>query len=585
MSEPQATRELIQLFQECQWRSSRLQIIRALGQNPTQRSLEFLFKCAQDKNDIPLAETALWSLGQSHHRLAALFLVHLYQDCSEVIKPSIVGALSQIPDRTLVKEFLQGLPVSIRERNLRLAKNLVLTLGELKSKEALPLLQELAQSKTDTEMKLSALISIGKIARNPVLLESLESHFADDLFQYQLFTTVKTQIQFRAKWKLEDYLRKLFETPDFHRTIPFELNHFKSDEVKKGLELYSEKGHFEKLCLALSMIDFPEISDWYSEFFDLSKLNPERMEQVLLSISSHLDARMSKPLSWIRKNRPDCWHAYLAAVACSLPEAEAEFKSFFESAHFKELEEKSRISAINQLYNYGLCIQSNASQLQKVGKILESLLENDPGMAVQGRILRALGGLGIQSKKALPLIKECLKEFGSTSHPETPLDLKSKALLSSVFKYLQLCPERNLLPLLLTSLDDEAKATLIPPGIRAAYLKTLTVLPVIPEACPGLDLFLKACLQLSSSLEGTLAALTFLQTHPRPALLDETISKLKSPGHTPHEEPIQLAAIIALKSFGHEKAVEPVSQFLHLKQKLFGWTGFGHFDCPTRYPR
>src|SRR6476620_9102389 len=70
MPEADAARELIQLYQDCQWRDTRFQIIRALARHPHQRSLEFLFGLAQTVADLPIAEAAIWSLGQSHHRLA-----------------------------------------------------------------------------------------------------------------------------------------------------------------------------------------------------------------------------------------------------------------------------------------------------------------------------------------------------------------------------------------------------------------------------------------------------------------------------------------------------------------------------------
>src|SRR5689334_20588073 len=105
MRQPDAIRELIQLYKECEWRSTKLQIIREVSRFPTERGLEFLFKLARIKNDIPIAEAAIWSLGQTHHRLAALFLVNYFRNCGEVLKPSLVGALGQIPDRTLADEF------------------------------------------------------------------------------------------------------------------------------------------------------------------------------------------------------------------------------------------------------------------------------------------------------------------------------------------------------------------------------------------------------------------------------------------------------------------------------------------------
>ena len=166
MDDPAAARELTALYAECEWRSTRLQIIRALAQNPGQRGLELLFQLAQEKQDLPIAEAAVWSLGQTHHVLAARFLVHFYASCDEFLKPTVVGALGQIPDRTLAAQFLAELPRALKANQSALVKNLVLTLGELKVREALPLLQELAADRLQPGTALGALVAIGKIARD-----------------------------------------------------------------------------------------------------------------------------------------------------------------------------------------------------------------------------------------------------------------------------------------------------------------------------------------------------------------------------------------------------------------------------------
>src|SRR4051812_46882299 len=70
MNDTDSARELIQLYGDCQWRSTKFKIIRALSQAPVQRTLEFLFRIARNgQQDIPIAEAAIWSLSQTHHVL------------------------------------------------------------------------------------------------------------------------------------------------------------------------------------------------------------------------------------------------------------------------------------------------------------------------------------------------------------------------------------------------------------------------------------------------------------------------------------------------------------------------------------
>lgn len=553
MPDPIASRELIQLYEECQWRTDRLQIIQGLSQFPTQRSLEFLFRLARKTDDIPIAEAAIWSLGQTHHRLASLFLISFYSNSNDLIKPSIVGALGQIPEQVLIDTFLKELPLSIRERKDTLTKNLVLTLGELKAEGALPLLQDLIrlpQNLKNSEMKLSALMGIGKISRDTQLIESLESYFRNDPFQYQLFTNTKTQVQFRAQWKLEDYLSKLFESTSIHKTLPFELTHFDPKEVKEGLKLYCEDQHFNRLCFTLSKLNFPDISDWYLEFFNLKTISTEKLEQILNSMSGHLNSSMAQPLSFIFKHRPECWQGWLDALSKCLPDAEIEFKSFFESSHYKALPDDLRIAAMNHLYHYGICIQTDGKKLQSVGKLFETLLENELIPKVQGRIIRALAGLGIPSKKGIHFVKDCIKSFPQESDHE-----KNSFLFPSCLQFFEFCTEKNQLSFLLLPLEKVNQSKLAP-KIKTSYIKALAALPSLPHPHSELDLFLKNGLHPSSSLGVKMAVLNLLQKHPRPSLLSSVLACLKM------DKSVQLAAVIALKTMGDEQTADLLIPFL-----------------------
>ena len=221
----------------------------------------------------------------------------------------------------MAHEFVEELPRALKAQQSELVKNLVLTLGELKVQEALPLLEQLAADRSNPQTALSALVSIGKIARDPKVLEALEHRFQDDPFEYQLFTGVKTQVQFRSQWRLEDYLSRIFESPSFHRSLPFELSHFKPEDVREGLSLFKGDKHLERLCLALSKVDFPGISAWYAKLIDFNKLDAHGASLVLTSLASHLDPAMREPLGQL------AMHAgWIEAVSLSLPEADQELR-------------------------------------------------------------------------------------------------------------------------------------------------------------------------------------------------------------------------------------------------------------------
>ncbi len=551
-TDPAAARELIQFYQDCQWRETRLRIIRALAKHPSPRSFEFLFKLCQEPKDLPIAEAAISALGQTHHPRAARFLVLFYEKCSEFIKPSVIGALGRIPDRTLAQEFLRVLPEAVKTQQLTLAKHLILTLGELKVHEALPELQRLA-SDGGPALALSALVAIGKISRDPVSVGRLEQTFEQDPFEYQLFASVRTQVQFRSRWRLEDYLSKIFESDEgehattLHPSLPYELSHFDSKDVLEGLKMfYLAPEHFERLCTVLARVESPDVAGWYSELLRIPALiaapttdtdNVTKMILVLRSLGSRWDLNLAPLLRSIGESKlldePACLLAWIEATTLCLPDADSELKAFFCSERYRKLTESQRIVTLNHIIDAGLCAQTHPSRLQSVGRTLETILESDPSIEVQARCIRGLGHLGFVSRKALQYIKERLAE---------PI------LTGSCLKYLELCPERSAL----SSLTELMKTPTELP--TASLLRTLAQLPQLDEKSDAILEFVTQALGSSADPDIRVEALRLLSRHPKPSLLPAVLGCLalaptirKSKGGTP-ETKVALAALIAIKA-------------------------------------
>ena len=96
--EPERTRELIWFADECQWRETRIDIIRTLGVKPLQRGLEFLIYLATDDTDLGMCREAITALGRSQTPLAARYLATRYQTGPESLKPYIAYALGELLD-------------------------------------------------------------------------------------------------------------------------------------------------------------------------------------------------------------------------------------------------------------------------------------------------------------------------------------------------------------------------------------------------------------------------------------------------------------------------------------------------------
>ena len=546
---PDAARALVQLFDECQWRATRFKILRAVALHPHSRSLQLLFRIAQEVDDVPLAEAALWALGQSRHRWAARFLVHFHESCPPMLKAAVVGALGQIPDRTLAHVFLHELESELTlplasQRSL-LLQNWVLTLGELKHQQAVPTLIRLASRRTQGELSkvsLSALISLGKIARDPKVLDGCESIFQEDLLSYQLFSSVRTQIQFRGEWRLEDYLARLFGDATIHRNLPYELNYFSPGDVKEGLRLYAVPEHFERLCSALAKIDSPEIGQWYEELLPLSTLDPDQAGIALRSIASHLNEGMRGPLTTLRTlalqdPAAPLFRKWVEAVAMSLPSADAEFQVLCTSPEFKAWDETAKVVVINHLFHYGLCVQPSPARHKAVGKILEELLHRDASLAVQARCLRALGDLRLVSRKVLSFVEES----------KVASELQASAIYA-----LEKSQPKGAAGVLSGYLDEKTASL--------SLLKAFAAQPELPSQVPT-DAWIGRHLAPKATDDHRVEALRLLACHPRTGLLNAVAECLNGCAT------LWLPAILALKASGSEAAVEWLGPSLKSSQE------------------
>ncbi len=535
---PDLARDLIQDFQDCQWRSTRLKIIRDLSLNPTQRGLEFLFQVARKVDDLPFSEAAIWSLGQSHHVHAARFLACFYRFSPETLKPAVVAALGQIPDRSCLSEFMAELPHAVEKEDFLLVRNLLLTLGEIKAREASPWFIKTMETAESSDLKLSALISLGKVERDPALLDRFEEVFRENLLEYQLFSSVKQQIQFRSQWKLEDYLQRVFESVFFHRTLPYELNHFDPRDVKEGLKLFEGPQYFQRLCLALSKLSFPGLSDWYQEFFKFDQLTSEQMGWVLESVSSHTTDEMKPLLEKIRdftfrSSDESLFKKWTQALALSLPSADQIFAEMVSQNFFKQMTSSQKIIFLNSIADFGLSVQVDSERIKKLDRVLSEVLQTETDASVLGRALRVAGDLGIQSKKIF--------EFAKSKILENPLS-------ASCVRYFELIGNEPALVSLDKLLEDPELSAAHAPGL----LKAFTAQRSLPQSAPLLDSFLEKSLTNLNCL----SALQLLSKHPRKGFLPAVLKVLGT------DKLLTLHAIVALRGYSDESVADHLAPFL-----------------------
>lgn len=544
--DPDASRQLIMLFEDCEWRQTKFAVLQALSNHTNVRALEFLFGCALKEDDLPIAELAIWALGRTGERSAARFLTRLHGTCAESLAPVVIGALGEIGEQSVGETFLKDLERAVAAKSVALIRNLVLALGNLKVTKAEPLFLKLLQDEnlsaefSATQIPAALLISLGKISRKPDAFAAFGGRFARDSLLSQIFQSSLNQIRFRSTFTLEDYLQKMFEDMAAHPFLPLEFNEFDEKDVYEGLKLFSDSKYTSKMLTVLSKLTHPKAVSWYEELCGFSKIqDPALLVTAIESLSWH---RTQASLSTLKKiqervlasdSDDGVFWAYFEALGLIAIDPCAEFLEIFKSDKWKEWSSNPRKKTAVISHFIGALLVSK--EQDRALKILDGLLEQEKDSDVRARTVRGAAQLGLKSEKIL----EALTSLASDA-----------TRFGSFFYYCERVTDKKIAKLLY---DLAPKFKGRGPEVLAALFSALTAQEKPPENTPAIDGLLSEA--LDAKPEGAVEALRFLGRHPRPGFADRCTEWLGNPETSIH-------AIIALKALGKEEHADQLAPLL-----------------------
>lgn len=528
-----ATRELIQIFHNSQWRETKLFIIRNIVKCENQRTFEFLIDLTNFAHDIPMAEQAIKSLGVIDYDLARKYLVQYYKNGAEHLKPAVVLALAEAHDRQLVNQFVTDLEEAYNKKRQYLTKNLIYAVGELKCREAKKTLTEIIQTTQFKDLALSALIALGKITRDLSDIAVFEKKFISDTFEYQIFQNVKNQVMLRANWKAEDYLQKIFEEKSYHPAMPLELNTFSEVDVRAGLDLFAAPDRQKPLFDILAKVSFSNTANWYKEFlngiadinFDLfrSSLCYQHSDSYLELINSKKDI---KDEQWFR-----------LVISC-LPSADKVFIELFNSEAYENLAASDKIVVINQYLNWGLVYRLDDKKMNVFEKQLEALLSSETNVDVQSRLIRSFSQMSFSSSKINAFVKQ---------------NLFKKELIASCLFYFERAPSAVAVDLLESYIENELiHTTYCIQLVRALAAQGPSILKN-----KKVENYLILLSEKNKNIEVWEHLILLLAKFPFAGLKSFILDSLKNPVYA-----VQLNAVIAIKSYQDEKTAEDVAKLL-----------------------
>ncbi len=529
-----ASRELIQLYNECLWRKVKIEVIHALGHHSHQRSLEFLFEISQSDYDLSLALVAIESLANSQSILTVRFLENLYAHGHRSKKMTIVLSLVKLGNNNCLQLFSEDLELCLANKEFSLAKNLIYAIGELRCHNKLDFLKLIVSGPYPKDIQLSAVTSIGKLSRDRADLIMFSDQFKNDAFEYQIFQQAQNHISFRSEWKLEDYLNKLFQSDQYHKNLPLELNAFSPIDVFAGLEVFFEPQNYKKVSDTLSQVNFKEVISWYKLFFKDAATSAEYHKIISQSLSAHFSDDCLDMIKHLSEYNLDYAHA--AAVTC-LPSAESYFKNFIMSPEYKNGSDLLKIKTLNYVVDY-LAISQDTKIRTSMAKFFENELLVEPSTEVKNRIIRVMA----QSKLPQNKIFGSLKSFQSNANA-----------MPSILFYL----EHHATPQTATYLKEHLNIFINQPKVRLQLLKAVAAQEAGSFQTKDIAILIDEAFN-TKECKQTVEALKFLSKNPNKDFKTPLIQLTKS-------KDIQtvLNAIIALKSLPDDDIPDMLSPLLN----------------------
>ena len=401
-------RVLLEIYPLLMWRSTKVSILRTLGQSQDSRVIDFLIDVGTNSGDFGLALEAILALGRTDTIIAAEFLLSIIemQDhplCREAVVGLTNSSLCFYADS--LANLLSKLGSSLSES---LVQHIILGLGRCGDTKHLDKIQPFLTTDTKKSSGLlfnAALIAAGSLG-NLATKRSLEAmETSHRFFANQLRQLAIQKIQLRLSQSIEDIVENIILSDEVSAESLSLLRTFNREEAYATYKVLSDQVDCNKELLIRLNLFSPQNQEEDLDFIK-SNIGEARLQPAAALISAHL--RCGEGIDVLK---------YLAQFDLDLS---IRLMGFVKSNHIIEYLEKTigdegessqtRKLAINSLVQQVWMCGSKPELVEKEGAFLVSLIKNSHDSGVYERAVRALGQIKYTEKSAIMLIGNHLKE-------------------------------------------------------------------------------------------------------------------------------------------------------------------------------
>jgi hypothetical protein len=412
----ESPRILIGLWDRILWRSSKKDIIRALGSAGGTRSVQFLIRIAGDTQDLAMASEAILALGTTNDGLAGEFLLNHLIGSAHPLKKELVIALGNMPlfpcDREL-RTLLSGNAMS--ESTIQ---HLILALSHKGGRESWPEIRARLEQDLTTmpDSELCAIfLAAGRIGNISDIgfLDGLDTQLRFLAHQIK-FDAIETLAR-RAKYSAEDALTDAMSAP----TIPLRdaalnaLRHFPVAGTRKIFDLLASDFSLDFQCLVRSVLVHDDYFEQDLQFI-ISHAATIPIEYIAVLIRSY------QHLGTARNSLEPLWASLPTNQSLSLLEsvrdldAATRMRKLMDCADIMLAE---KVSLINALVSQATMCETGSAPWKEIADCLLDWMYKNPVIEVKERALRALGQIRYEDASLMQHLAKLLKErkFDSTT--------------------------------------------------------------------------------------------------------------------------------------------------------------------------
>ncbi|MBL7715831.1 MAG: hypothetical protein JNL01_10235 [Bdellovibrionales bacterium] len=543
---PDTPRELIALYEESEWRLTRIEILAHLSKFPqNSRVTDFLLEKALWGEDLGLQEAAILNLGSHRTPATVTFLRNLYRHGNDILKAPAAIALGRLADTGFASILIHDLKQALEKEDIRLAKALISSLSDLRSAQAgalvLPLVTDADWGRRFPSLKLQAWIALGKILRSTQGLgqrAGFHQDLADSIIESQIASASLSQIENRSQWRLEDYLGRYFsEKQKPHPHLPVEFNSFAAEDVEVGIQLFLKNENLGRLAQALEYVSVirPQARIALMDAV-LAESTPETANACLRSLLFQSDPKLNP---WMVSNQSKLpqGEVFLAGLILGIESDTGVWvKKFSESLEPEAL--------AHGICDWLISQRPDPKAWEKAQNWAASWLESKPNARISARVIRTLGRLRCQNNKVVSFL------FTPHTADETfsaRLFFVEKSPIQKAADWmsgLKAADLKNFQIQALKSLVSVKKAKLAFKGDWSFLFQNLSAATVAPELALGI--------------------LDFSLVEPSPGLEKFCIEALSS-----KDSRVAIHAIISMQSYTNDKNIEVLAPFLSSKVSSF----------------